>query len=56
LSVVDDGVGFAMDEVGSGRFGLVGMRERAERIGGEMEMVSAPGSGTALRLRVPVAA
>ena len=56
LSVVDDGAGFVMDEVASGRFGLVGMRERADRIGGELEIVSEPGSGTALRLRVPVAA
>lgn len=56
LSVVDDGVGFAMDEVASGRFGLVGMRERAERIGGVLEMESAPGDGTSVRLRVPLSA
>jgi len=56
LSVVDDGAGFAMDEVASGRFGLVGMRERADRIGGVLEIESAPGSGTSLRLRVPLSA
>ncbi len=53
LLVQDDGRGFdpatASD---TGRFGLYGMRERARIIGGELEIVSAPGRGTAVRLTV----
>ncbi len=46
--VRDDGVGF---EVGStnGGFGLLGMRERAMLGGGELEVRTAPGSGTTIR-------
>ena len=46
LSVIDDGQGFeqtdAFSEIG-GHFGLLGMRERAERLGGELELHSTPG-------------
>ena len=46
LSVSDDGQGFeqtdAFSEIG-GHFGLLGMRERAERLGGELELHSTPG-------------
>jgi signal transduction histidine kinase len=31
------------------------MRERAERIGGVLEIMSRPGEGTRVRLKVPVA-
>jgi signal transduction histidine kinase len=44
LRVVDDGCGFdARDACG---YGLSGMRERAEAIGGNLKVVSAPGRGT----------
>jgi signal transduction histidine kinase len=56
LAVRDDGAGFSTEQVASGRFGLVGMKERAERIGGTLEIESEPGSGTLVRLRVPLAA
>jgi two-component system sensor histidine kinase UhpB len=53
LTVADDGRGF---DVGSsdldGRFGLQGMRERAQLIGGELEVDSQPGKGTTIRLSV----
>jgi signal transduction histidine kinase len=39
----------------TGGYGLPGMRERAELVGGELELRSAPGEGTTLRLRVPLA-
>jgi signal transduction histidine kinase len=41
--------------VPSGGYGLPGMRERAELVGGELELSSAPGQGTTLRLSVPLA-
>jgi signal transduction histidine kinase/ligand-binding sensor domain-containing protein len=59
LEVRDDGLGFvppvAAGRVESppGHYGLTGMRERAEGIGGVLEIESAPGSGTAVRLRIP---
>lgn len=52
--VVDDGVGF---EPPSGRprsLGLAGMLERATLVDGRVEIVSAPGAGTTVRLDVPV--
>jgi signal transduction histidine kinase len=58
LDVRDDGVGFsAAVNDGTGptglRFGLRGMRQRAERVGGEVLVESEPGAGTAVSLRVP---
>jgi signal transduction histidine kinase len=55
LMVRDDGQGFAADGVppeASGRFGLAGMGERAELVGGELEIESEPGRGTIVRLTV----
>ena len=54
LSVQDDGQGFAMDAVAeTGHYGLLGMRERAASIDGTVEMISKPGEGTRITLRVP---
>lgn len=58
VEVEDDGVGFDMDKVVQGyasreSFGLLNMRERAEVVGGALTMVSAPGQGTTVMLRVP---
>jgi signal transduction histidine kinase len=53
LSVTDDGRGFDPDEPGRrGHFGLVGMRERAQQIGGELTIHSAPQGGTVIELSV----
>jgi signal transduction histidine kinase/ligand-binding sensor domain-containing protein len=55
LEVRDDGRGFvAGDRPGSppGHFGLTGMRERADAIGGTLAVSSAPGTGTTVRLQV----
>jgi len=57
LEVQDDGRGFDPDTAMAspdGHFGLIGMRERAERLGGELRVVSCPGGGTNLALRVPL--
>jgi two-component system sensor histidine kinase DegS len=47
LAIIDDGIGFNPDkndsEVG---FGLVSMRERIEKLGGELDIISALGEGT----------
>jgi signal transduction histidine kinase len=54
LDVVDDGVGFDPHEPGlrSRRLGLTSMEERAQRIGGRIEIRSAPGEGTTVHLDV----
>jgi signal transduction histidine kinase len=52
LSVRDDGVGGA-DPRGSG---LAGLRERAEALGGTLELTSPPGAGTSVRVRLPTVA
>lgn len=50
--VRDDGVGFATGAVEEG-FGITGMRERAALVRGTLEIASAPGEGTTVRLVVP---
>jgi len=55
LSVRDDGHGFnAQTQKTDGRFGLVGMRERAEQIGGKLSIRSENGSGTEVIVDVPI--
>jgi signal transduction histidine kinase len=56
LAVSDDGVGFVPGSAGKhGGIGLAGMRERADRIGGQLHIESAPGAGTTVCVEVPVA-
>jgi signal transduction histidine kinase len=51
LEVSDDGCGFPVTDVAvDGRLGIKGMRERAELIGAVLEIDSAPGEGTVVRL------
>ena len=54
LSVEDDGIGFDIDAVARGHLGLVGMQQRAERVGAEMEIGPRPGGGTRVRLSLPL--
>jgi signal transduction histidine kinase len=51
--VEDEGVGFDVSAVRAGA-GLGGMRERVTILGGELEIVSAPGSGTRVSAQLPL--
>ena len=53
LSIQDDGRGFSSTAVPSGRLGIVGMRERAQALGGSLRLVSRPGRGTTITASVP---
>jgi signal transduction histidine kinase len=53
FELVDDGVGFDPATSGAGT-GLQGMRDRLSVLGGDAEIESAPGRGSAVRGRVPV--
>lgn len=50
LRIVDDGVGFDPTATREGRFGLVSMRERAERLGARFSIESEPGNGTTVEV------
>lgn len=59
LRIADDGRGFEPSaqlerSEGEHRFGLIGMRERADEIGGQFILRSAPGEGTEIIVRVPL--
>jgi signal transduction histidine kinase len=52
-TVRDDGPGFEPDAVPEGRWGLLGMRERAQNLGGTASVVSARGAGTTIAVSLP---
>lgn len=55
LTVKDNGRGITEEEIANTRsIGLVGMRERAGLIGGELSLQGAPGQGTTVTVRVPL--
>jgi two-component system, NarL family, sensor kinase len=57
LLVADDGIGFEpalIDSSSRPRLGLRGMRERAELVGGSLDVRSRPGFGTSVRAQFPV--
>jgi signal transduction histidine kinase len=52
--VEDDGIGFDPEAaMQSSRLGLLGMRERAEMLGGSLAIESTPGTGTTVHVQVP---
>jgi ligand-binding sensor domain-containing protein/two-component sensor histidine kinase len=59
LRIEDNGLGFepagALSMLG-GHYGILGMRERAAKLGGEFDLASRPGSGTVVEVKVPLAA
>ena len=55
LEISDDGKGFSSEDVPVfSRHGLRGMRERAELIGAEFQIISQPEAGTTIRLHLPL--
>lgn len=57
LRIQDDGQGFHLArQAEGGGFGLIGMRQRAERLGGQLTIASQPGRGTEVAVSVPITA
>jgi signal transduction histidine kinase len=56
LSIIDDGKGFTFDanNYRSSGIGLVNMQERADLLGGTLEIDTAPGKGTRLTAHIPI--
>jgi signal transduction histidine kinase len=55
LEVRDNGCGFDMTKISEKKsFGLLGMRERALTLGGELEIRSTPAQGTRIRVTIPI--
>jgi len=59
LVVQDNGVGFTvpsdwLELARNKHLGLVGLQERAEAVGGTVEITSAPGEGTTVRIAIPL--
>ena len=53
LIIEDDGIGFEETNGASHGLGLAGMRERAALLGGQLEVETHPGQGTAVIVRIP---
>jgi signal transduction histidine kinase len=51
LSIADDGIGGADSGKGSG---LIGLKDRVEVLGGQMQISSPPGTGTSLHVTIPL--
>lgn len=56
LVVQDNGQGFDPAQIPEGRFGLIGLNERAKLLGGELHLESLPNRGTRLEVSVPLSA
>jgi NarL family two-component system sensor histidine kinase YdfH len=54
IEICDDGVGFDPEDVQAGHYGLLGMRERVRLVGGSLEVLSAPGDGSCIRIHFPL--
>jgi signal transduction histidine kinase len=56
LEVADNGVGFESvpGSPSSDGYGMLSMAERAELVGGTLTVISAPGSGTTVRVTIPL--
>ena len=54
LEIRDNGVGFELEKAEGGRgYGLSSIKDRPERLGGILEINTAPGKGTQLNVRIP---
>jgi len=54
IEIRDDGIGFDLQAVQPGHYGLLGMRERLRLAGGRLEIQSDPGHGTSLLIYLPL--
>ncbi|MCH1624271.1 sensor histidine kinase [Ferdinandcohnia quinoae] len=54
LRIVDDGIGFNVDETKAGSYGLHNMQERAIEIGGTMRIISMKNKGTRIEVKIPM--
>jgi PAS domain S-box-containing protein len=54
VTVKDSGIGFNVDSVPDDRLGLIGIHERARLFGGTASIESEPGSGTVVRVTLPI--
>ncbi len=54
FEIGDDGIGFDPEAAvrQAGHYGLLGLRERARLLQGHLQIISAPGKGTTIRLRL----
>lgn len=53
LRITDNGIGFDLEKVKTGSYGMQNMKERAYEIGGTFKVVSLPNEGTRLEVKVP---
>jgi signal transduction histidine kinase len=53
LAVIDDGVGFDPDTAAHSGLGLIGIEERVRELRGSLAILSAPGRGATLKIRIP---
>ena len=53
LTITDDGRGFDTRTSGRKTLGLLGMKERAAMLGGQLRIYSAPGKGTTILISIP---
>ena len=54
IEIRDNGMGFSPKDVQASQYGLRSMRERADSIGADFQVTSAPGAGTTVRLQIPI--
>lgn len=55
LTIRDNGKGIEEEQIkSSDSFGLIGMRERARYLGGELKISGIPNKGTTIRLEIPI--
>jgi signal transduction histidine kinase len=53
MRIVDDGKGFDASAVGTDRYGITGMQERATMVGADLEVNSTPAGGTVVWCTLP---
>lgn len=54
LKVVDNGIGFEIEQHKVGSYGLKNIEERVSEIAGTLKMISLPGKGTSIEVKVPI--